>query len=355
MKDAYLKASDNGELPAKARQIMYAARPEILRLTGKDKFDDRYFTQNLLPDYLAEHAEATAWNVVYDARGNLKEPHTGRQVALGTLQVRRYVGERTVLGEAVELNASDSFPTHGPVNRYENVLFIEKEGFDELFEAVKLAERYDLAIMSTKGMSTTAARELLDKITPRISRVFVLHDCDISGFSIIGTLGGDNRRYTYTNAVEIVDLGLRLEDAEDMGLDPETVDAKSSDATRETLERHGATDEEIEFLCPEVGDCQRIELNAMTSRQLIDFIEAKLVENGVKKLVPEEETLIDHAKRLKEQAIAQRVLERLAGYIKRKAEAATANLPEELAQMVAEALTDAPEKPWDEALANLID
>jgi hypothetical protein len=357
MKDAYLKASDQGKLPAKARQIMYAARPDILRLTGKDKVDDRYFTQTLLPDYLRDHPDETAgWNVVYDARGHLKEPHTGRSVALGTLQVRRYVGERTVLGEAVELNTSASFPTHGPVNRFENVLFIEKEGFDELFEAVNLAERYDLAIMSTKGMSTTAARELLDKITPKIRRVFVLHDCDISGFSIAGTLGGDNRRYTYTNPVDIVDLGLRLEDAQAMDLVPETVEIldKEREARRQTLEEHGATDEEIDFLCPEVGDCERIELNAMTSRQLIDFIEAKLKEHGVEKLVPDEATLITHAKRLKEQAIAQRVLERLADYIKRKADAATADLPEELAQMVEEALADDPAKPWDEALADLV-
>jgi hypothetical protein len=357
MKAAYLKASDHGKLPAKARQIMYAARPHILHLTGRDKLDDRYFTQTLLPDYLRDHAEETAdWNVVYDARGHLKEPHTGHSIPLGTLQVRRYVGEHTVLGEAVELNASDSFPTRGPVNRYENVLFIEKEGFDELFETVKLAERYDLAIMSTKGMSTTAARELLDRITPRISKVFVLRDLDISGFSIKGTLGGDNRRYTFTNEVDIVDLGLRLEDAEDMGLDPETVEvAESGDATRDTLARHGATNEEIEFLCPEVGDCQRIELNAMTARQLIDFIEEKLEEHGVEKLVPNEKTLIEHAKRLKEQAIAQRVLDRLGPYIKRKAEAATADLPDDLTQMVEEALTDDPEKPWDEALADLID
>ena len=32
------------------------------------------------------------------------------------------------------------------------ILFIEKEGFMPLFEAVQLAERFDLAIMSTKGM-----------------------------------------------------------------------------------------------------------------------------------------------------------------------------------------------------------
>jgi hypothetical protein len=80
----------------------------------------------------------------------------------------------------------------------------------------------------------------------------------------------------------------------------------------------------------EVGACQRIELNAMTSRQLVDFIATKLEEHGVAKLVPDEATLIEHAKRLKEQAIAQRVLERLASYIKRKADAATADLPEEL-------------------------
>jgi hypothetical protein len=359
MKQAYLKASDDGKLPAKARQIMYAARPDILRLTGKTTFGDKYFTQNLLPDYQAEHPEETAdWNVVYDARGHLKEPHTGRSIPLGTLQVRRYVGERTVLGEAVELNASDMFPTKGPVNRYENVLFIEKEGFDELFEAVKLAERYDLAIMSTKGLSVTAARELLDRITSRITNVFVLHDLDISGFTIKGTLGGDNRRYTYTNVVEIIDLGLRLEDAEEMELvdDAETVEVaeKERDARRETLERHGATDEEIEFLCPEVGDCQRIELNAMTSRELVDFIEGKLEEHEVEKLVPDEKTLIEHAK-LKEQAIAQRILDRLGPYIKRKAEAASSDLPDDLAEMVEAALASEPEKPWDEALAELVD
>ena len=52
MREAYLKASDNGALPAKARQIMYAARGRILELTGTTKFSDKYFTQTLLPDYL---------------------------------------------------------------------------------------------------------------------------------------------------------------------------------------------------------------------------------------------------------------------------------------------------------------
>jgi DNA topoisomerase VI subunit A len=122
-----------------------------------------------------------------------------------------------------------------------------------LFEAVQLAERYNLAIVSTKGMSVVAARNLLDKFAKLVDHVFVLHDFDVSGFSIMGALGTDSRRYTFESDLYevIVDLGLRLTDIEEMGLQAETVEVKSREARRETLERHGATDEEIEFLAPE--------------------------------------------------------------------------------------------------------
>jgi hypothetical protein len=66
---AYNHASDNGQLPAKARQIMYAARPLILAMTEENSFRDSYFTQTLLPDYMNEHPEECAkWKVVWDAR-----------------------------------------------------------------------------------------------------------------------------------------------------------------------------------------------------------------------------------------------------------------------------------------------
>jgi len=60
MSGAYRIASANGTLPANARQVMYAARGTILRLTGKDQLNDHYFTQTLLPDFLEEHPEETA-------------------------------------------------------------------------------------------------------------------------------------------------------------------------------------------------------------------------------------------------------------------------------------------------------
>ena len=167
MPQAYLKASSNGTLPAHARQIMYAARGEIQRLAGRT-LDDQYFTQQLLPDFMNEHPSATAeWDVVFDARGHFHEPHTGRIVPLGTIEVRRHlreVAEHTLPELQVGLPEMAIFPTCGPGHRYGAILFVEKEGFLPLFRAVRLAERYDLAIMSTKGLSVTASRLLVDRL-----------------------------------------------------------------------------------------------------------------------------------------------------------------------------------------------
>ena len=190
---------------------MYAARPGILRLTGKGKLDDAYFTQVLLPDYVTEHDKETEWDVVFDSRGSFVEPHTGREVALGTIDVRTYLGDRPALGTAVTCRQpalSDQRARAslfgGPIHREGRVC--------PLLQAARIAERFDIAIMSTKGMSTTAARLLLDRLAPQIEKVLVMHDFDVSGFSIFGTLGTDGRRYTFENDLPIVDIGLRLAD-----------------------------------------------------------------------------------------------------------------------------------------------
>ncbi len=65
---------------------------------------------------------------------------------------------------------------------YEDCDDLDVLRFDPAF---KLAERYDIAIMSTKGMSNTASRELIDKLCGDIPRcpLYVLHDFDKAGFS----------------------------------------------------------------------------------------------------------------------------------------------------------------------------
>jgi len=44
--EAYAKVSGNGTLPANARQLMYACRPHIQKVTRQD-LRDNYFTQTL--------------------------------------------------------------------------------------------------------------------------------------------------------------------------------------------------------------------------------------------------------------------------------------------------------------------
>jgi hypothetical protein len=43
------------------------------------------------------------------------------------------------------------YPTLGPENRFSTLLYIEKEGFEPLLRAAGIPERFDCAIMSTKG------------------------------------------------------------------------------------------------------------------------------------------------------------------------------------------------------------
>ena len=105
-------------------------------------------------------------------------------------------------------------------------MFCEKEGFAPLFKAVNLADRYDLMIISTKGVSVTAARRLIDEICGDGLPLFVLHDFDVAGFLILGTLQRDTRRYQFSSAFEVIDLGLRLADI--AGLEHEPAAATGS-------------------------------------------------------------------------------------------------------------------------------
>ena len=79
--------------------------------------------------------------------GISSEPHTKRVIGLGTLNVRAYLNR---VGQ-LKLEEADFDPasvkTYGPHGSFGAVLYVEKEGFMPLFERVKLAKRYDIAIM----------------------------------------------------------------------------------------------------------------------------------------------------------------------------------------------------------------
>ncbi len=349
MEKAYLKASGGGRLPALARQVMYAARPFVQEKTDKP-LSDHYFTQQLLPDYVEAHPLKCAdWNIVFDARGHFREPHTGRVVPLGTLEVRGYIASSNprhkVLPPTYDVRAS-GYPTHGPKNRYGDILFIEKEGFGPLLDAVNLAGRYDLAIMSTKGTSVTAARELVDKLCSTHGiRLFVLHDFDKAGFSILGTLRRDTRRYSFANDIEVIDTGLRLDDIG--GLPDEAANYQGTrEAAALNMRENGATEEEIKFLLN-----RRVELNALTSDELVAFIEGKLGEHGVKKVVPDDATLADAYQRATEYATVQQAIDKTVAELRKTMTAAS--VPVNLREVIAERFAADSAERWDRVVIEI--
>ena len=352
--DAYRKAG-GGRYAVNARQLMYAARPAIQEQTG-EPLGDAYFTQTLLPDYIREHpAETADWDVVYDARGHLSEPHTEKRVNLGTLGVREYLSgmKEEAATEIEPPEFSAEFPTHGPKNRFGSILYIEKEGFLPLLQQAKFAERYDLAIMSSKGMGTTAVRTLIESLCGEVE-ILVLHDFDKSGFSIVGTLTRDTRRYEFAVAPQVVDLGLRLSDVEKWDLQAETVSYPSDPSSN--LRLNGATQEEIEFLCGEQGwrfyRGQRVELNAFTSDAFVEWLESKLEEQGVVKIIPDDSTLESAYRRALSIQQYREAIDEATPEIQNRV--AAVEIPKNLRADLKERMKSHPTQPWDEALEQIL-
>jgi hypothetical protein len=269
MEKAYMAASDNGRLPATATQVMYAARGEIQERTGR-RLDRQYFNQTLLPEYLAEHD--VSWDIVFDDRGHFSEPHTKKSFGLGTISVRNYLSSIGKLKWIEPQVTPGGWATRGPSGRFRAVLFIEKEGFLPLFERVRLAERFDVALMSTKGVSVTACRHLVDELCNKDVPLLVMHDFDKAGFTILSTLQRDTRRYSFARRPRVIDLGLRLQDVRQLRLQAEdTFDRGTASARRFNLRENGATEEEIEFLLR-----QRVELNALPRIPMAKHVSAHI-------------------------------------------------------------------------------
>jgi DNA topoisomerase VI subunit B len=347
----YLAVSGNNRYPAVVRQIFYGLRPLVLsELTDKGDLDSVYITQTLIPNFMEENPETCQdWDVVFDARGHFAEPHTDKTFGIGTLEVREYLAlESKTVSQltAAEAHCSIEFPTFGPRSRFNNVLFIEKEGFLPLLEKAKIATRFDLGIMSTKGLSSTAARRLMESM-PGV-RFLTLHDFDKAGFSIVGTLQRDTRRYQFENPPEIIDLGLRLADVRRLKLATEPFPIKPEAA--ENLEENGATEAEIKFLLGD-GQGRRVELNAMTSPQFITWLVGKLKQHGVKKFVPDVDVLEVAFKRA---SMAHKLNDEIGKvFPKLRKQAEKAVVPRDLAKRVQARLKQYPALSWDAVVSQL--
>jgi hypothetical protein len=354
MEECYLKASGGGRLPASARQIYYQARPKIMAQTNDKELVYGYFSQTLLPDYIEEHS--VDWDVVYDMRGHFNEPHTNRKIGCGTIEVRNYLNAARSPNIAAADFAGARVDVVGPSGNLAAVLYCEKEGFEPLFRDVDLANRFDLMIVSSKGVSVTAARKLIDDVCGRCGLpLFVLHDFDFAGFLIAATLQRDTRRFAFSHAFEVVDLGLRLDDVGGLEREPAAASKTSVGVLRDQMAPNGATGQEIAILLNE-----RVELNAMTSDALVAMIETKLKARGLRKVIPDDDTLADAYRAFRRsERLGERFDEMKAEFDAEEAEddekAAKAKAPKNLRTKVRAALAKHPGLRWDDALQLVLD
>jgi hypothetical protein len=185
--------------------------------------------------------------------------------------------------------------------------------------------------------------------------LLLLHDFDKSGFSIAGTLQRDTRRYEFQNSIKVIDLGLSLADVEQMGLESEHQHHPKGrkDALMDNLRANGGSDREIAFMFRDFDTLRctrRVELNAMTSPQFVAFIERKLCENGIAKLVPDHELLASVYLGFKRGRRLRQAVAKLDAI-----DMTNVKVPADLEKRVRKVLKKSPSMRWDAAVEAIVD
>lgn len=351
MEEAYNKVSSNGKYWANARQLMYAARPSMLGITGLASFTDNYFTQKVLPSFLQDYPELTdSWKVAWDKRGSVIQPHTGQSVGIGTVDIERMNQQKTLtpMGRISSFRYSDT----SPERRFGGILFVEKEGFNQAIIESGLLEKYDIALASTKGNSVIALRVLLDEMVSRNPnfKVFTMTDFDISGTSIKTTLTKDNElRYTFRNHIRTIPICVswpQAEELHDLGLsEPVSLD-KGLDKEAKfdfLVDQNGVDYYGARFL---LYDERRIEINALTTEEILTLIE-NAFKKHTKKVLPDREHL---AGAWKEQLLAAHLAK---AETEMKSKLDHLQMPYGLMSQVEDMLREDPKLSWDEAVRKI--
>jgi hypothetical protein len=338
LEQAWSVATNEGQFPVSKRTLYYTVRKAIQEYTDEElKF--HYFSQTLLVEW--KETKGPLKGLYSDPRGVLYEPHGGETLALGTREVEGYI-----------------FPPYV----YEKILYVEKKGLMPVFDAARIRERFDIAIIAGEGYATEAVRTLFERADQGRYRLYVLHDADPWGYNIARTLAEETRRMP-GYSVEVTDLGLKLEEALNLGLLTEKFIREKELPSRLHLndtERHYF---EGQFKAHKKWECERIELNAFTSPGLIEYVERKLREVGADdKLIPPAEFLNGYSQRIFATKFRTHIAEGI--WISLRLDRIVASLSTEFekpalekisGQALSEAFAVHPEKSWQSAAAELIE
>jgi hypothetical protein len=307
-----------------SRQLFYALRPIVKEETDKELQIGNFL--GILDDYENEHGEIAL--MYREPRGSITHPHRDETITLGTLMVEQY--ER-------------------PAWNYNKLLYIEKEGAQEALKQDRWPERHDCAVESSKGYGSRAAKDLIDKLVEHDEpvEVFCAHDADAYGTMIYQTLQ-EATRARRARKIKIINIGLEPWEAVEMGLEVETVEEKDR---RKPVAKYVA-DHGGEWDWEEWLQTHRVELNAMTTPQLIEWLDRKMERFGCGKLIPPaavlEGDLAARAEKKVRAEITERILREAGLDFQVAAAMAALKLPDgkALARGIARLFKDRPDAEW---------
>jgi DNA topoisomerase VI subunit B len=356
--EAYEKASGGGAYPVLARQLFYVTRSLVAQIIDRP-LGDEYFRSILRHLRINNPEMFGCWDILSDGRGHGTCPYTGKEIALGTDDVRSitrnqgasYIPEAKVPEISINIAANiRNFKDH-----YSCALYIEKEGYNQLLNETGVLRRYGVYLISGKGNPTDAARDLVASFSQYGLPTLALHDFDYPGLLILKSLMADSDTYKWKAPPYVIDLALRLTDVQALGLESEPCTAKN--VSDDVLDAVCATDEEKTFLFQRKRGKKsysggRVELNAMTTPQLIDFLEDKFEGLGLTKPVPNDKLM---EKLYTETIKADRLQRKLREFLRsfKMEDAESIEIPPDLRQQVI-ARIDGNDMPWDEGAQALL-
>ena len=273
-----IERSGDGGYEFSQRSLYYRVRILIKAIiTAEPNYN--YFC-SVLTGYENDNGEIE--KLIRDTRGVYVEPHGGELTQMGTVTVAAY---------------------SRPPWSYSNILFLEKEDLVSALRQSGFLDRWDCFALSSKGFSSRAARDLIDKIgtsgKEEPTKFFCVHDADASGSLISQTL----TRATKTRGarlVEVIDLGLFPWAALSVGLLRERAERKSS-KRRPVADYIKARDRANNASGNPNNERNweswlqdwRVELNAMTTAEFVAWVEREFKKHAAAKVILSEQVALE--------------------------------------------------------------
>ncbi len=289
-KQGYELASGNGQYLTKARQVFYAIREIINRDHGEtlNQSDYSTFTQDILTSKFKEDPSLEN-EILLERRGFFNDPFTGEEMPLGTGDVLNYIANKPVNKIIRQETRMYSLPLN---LRFNKVLFIEKQGFNDILTRSGLVDELGLGIISTQGYGTRAAKLLIKYFIENGINVYVLNDCDIAGYLIHDKFASGSG--TYEEALSVKHIGLKVEDIHEMGKHETAEIVKYKRPYRNALDLLTKSERQFFVVDHDFYDnnrYRRVEINALSTPELIQYLRDRIPADPIK---PTREELINY-------------------------------------------------------------